>query len=232
MDYAFIFLTLKCITWFCSAICWHGFILLLFLSCFSLLSRRNHRMVEVVSYLCKSACPTALLKQGHLQSSAPCPNNFWISPRRETPQPLWATCDSAQSPSQQKSVSWCSDRTCCVSVFAHCLLSFHWALGAEPVSRVFLTAIYWCIGLFLPQHRTFHFPLLNFMRWLSAHFSSLWMSLWMAAQLSDVSDTPLSFVSANMVRVLSAPSSLLLIQMLNGIGPVIDTWGTPLLASN
>ena len=28
------------------------------------------------------------------------PDSFWVSPRMETPQPLWAACASAQSPSQ------------------------------------------------------------------------------------------------------------------------------------
>jgi len=38
-----------------------------------------------------------------------------------------------------------------------------------------------CRGLFLPRYRTLHVSLLNFIRLLSAHFSSLSRSLWMAA---------------------------------------------------
>lgn len=38
-------------------------------------------------------------------------------------------------------------------------------------------SLYWCMGLFLPRCRTSHFPLLNFMRFLYAHFSSLPRSL-------------------------------------------------------
>jgi len=42
--------------------------------------------------------------------------------RRETPQRPWAICPSAQSPSQWKKVSWCSDEKTHASVCAHCLL--------------------------------------------------------------------------------------------------------------
>ena len=41
----------------------------------------------------------------------PCPDSFWISPRMDTPQPLWVAYASARSPSQQKPVSWCSEGT-------------------------------------------------------------------------------------------------------------------------
>ncbi|KAK4810721.1 hypothetical protein QYF61_007695 [Mycteria americana] len=62
--------------------------------------------------------------------------------------------------------------------------------------------VYWCMGLFLPWCRTWHFPLLNCMRFLSAHFSSLSRSLWMAAQPSGISATPPSFVaSANLLKL-------------------------------
>lgn len=43
------------------------------------------------------------------------------------PQPLWASYARAQSPAQCKSVSWCSDRTSCSSLCAHCFLSCCWA---------------------------------------------------------------------------------------------------------
>ncbi|KAK4806792.1 hypothetical protein QYF61_005588 [Mycteria americana] len=90
--------------------------------------------------------------------------------------------------------------------------------------------MYWCLGLFLPRGRTLPFPLLNFMRFLSAHFSSLFRSLWMAARSSAISATPPTFVSpANLLRVHSAPSSRSLMKMLNRTGPSIDPWATPLV---
>ena len=55
---------------------------------------------------------------------------------------------------------------------------------------------YWCLGLFLPMCRMLHFPLLNCMRFQSAHFSSLLRSLWMAAQPSGVLGNPPIFVSS------------------------------------
>jgi len=41
----------------------------------------------------------------------PCPGRSWISPEKETPQPPWAACSSAPSPSEGRSSSSCSDRT-------------------------------------------------------------------------------------------------------------------------
>lgn len=43
-------------------------------------------------------------------------------------------------------------------------------------------AMFWCLGLFLPRCRTLHLSLLNSVRFLAAHLSSLLTSLWMAAQ--------------------------------------------------
>lgn len=43
--------------------------------------------------------------------------------------------------------------------------------------------IYWCMGLFLPKRGTFHFPLLNSMRFLLAFFSNLLRSLWIVTPL-------------------------------------------------
>ncbi|KAK4826847.1 hypothetical protein QYF61_011715 [Mycteria americana] len=86
------------------------------------------------------------------------------------------------------------------------------------------------MGLFIPRGRTWYFHLLNFMRFLSAHFSSLSRSLWMAARPSDVSATPPSFVSSrNLPRVCSAPSSRSLMKVLNNIGSSIDSYSTPLV---
>lgn len=62
---------------------------------------------------------------------------------------------------------------------------------------------------FLPGCRTWHFPLLNFMRLMLVHFSSVAGSLW-----SGVSTTPPGFVSpANSLRVQSDPSSRSLMEV-------------------
>lgn len=76
---------------------------------------------------CRTGCPTS------------CPDRFRISPRTKTPQPLcWAICSSIQSPSQLKSISWCSEGLFCVSVCAHWLLSCHW----EPLKGTRLCPFY------------------------------------------------------------------------------------------
>ena len=65
----------------------------------------NHRTVEVRSDLCRSSCLILLMTQGHLEPptcSWPRPDILLMSPRMETPQPVWATCASAWSPSQRK----------------------------------------------------------------------------------------------------------------------------------
>lgn len=57
-----------------------------------------------------------------------CLVGFWVCLRMETTQPLWATCASTWSPSQEKSVFWCSKWTSSVSVCAYCPMSCHWVL--------------------------------------------------------------------------------------------------------
>lgn len=82
----------------------------------------------------------------------------------------------------------------------------------------------WCLELFLPRCRVFHFPLLNFIRLLSAHFSSLKP----AEVLLDVSATLASFMYyASLLWVRSAPSSRSLMKVLNGTGPSADHRGAP-----
>jgi len=51
----------------------------------------NHRMAEVGREHWRSSGPTLLLKQGHPQLVAQeyVWIGFWVSPRRETPQPPW-----------------------------------------------------------------------------------------------------------------------------------------------
>lgn len=65
------------------------------------------------------------------------PGEFWVSLRMVTPQPLWATCASAHSPSPEKTLSISAGRISC----ARCLLCYqhawrcqvvlprHWPLG-------------------------------------------------------------------------------------------------------
>ena len=91
-------------------------------------------------------------------------------------------------------------------------------------------SMYWCMDLFLPRCRTLHFPSLNFMRFLSAHSSSLLRSLGMAAQPSGVSATPRSLVSsAYFLRVHSVTTSRSVMKMLNSMRSGINCWGTPLV---
>ena len=58
----------------------------------------------------------------------PRPGGSWISPEKESTQPLWGACSRAPSPSEGRSSSSGSDRTSCASVCAHCPLSCRWAL--------------------------------------------------------------------------------------------------------
>ena len=59
--------------------------------------------------------------------TGPRPGGAGISPEKETPQPPWAACSSALSPSGRRSSSSCSDETFSASVCAHCPLSCRWA---------------------------------------------------------------------------------------------------------
>lgn len=100
-----------------------------------------------------------------------------------------------------------------LSVRACCWLMFNLVFTRTPTSfsaRLHCSCVApntcWCLGLFLPRYRTLHF-LLNIMRCLSAHFSSLWRSIRMTVQPSRVSAAPSSFVSLeNWLRLLSATS--------------------------
>lgn len=82
------------------------------------------------------------------------------------------------------------------------------------------------LGLFLLCVRKWHFPLLNFMRSLLVHFFILSRSLWMAAQLSDVSTSPPNFVITH--KLAEGAGSCTVIQFIKegiNIDPSIDTWG-------
>lgn len=91
---------------------------------------QNHRIAEVGrklwrwpgSNLCSSTATYSRQPKNMLWA-------FWVSPRTETPQPLWAPCSWAWSHSQCKSVSLCSDRISCVSVCTFSILFCYWAPG-------------------------------------------------------------------------------------------------------
>ena len=77
---------------------------------------------------------------------------------------------------------------------------------------------------------TLHLPLLNFMRFLSSHFSRLSRYLWMLGQSPGVSVTPFSFVSSeNLLRMHSAPLSRSLMKMLYTTASSINPWSMILL---
>ena len=50
----------------------------------------------------------------------------WISPYKDTPPRLWATCSSALSPLPQRTSSACLYATSHVQVLGHCSLSYHY----------------------------------------------------------------------------------------------------------
>ena len=106
------------------------------------------------------------------------------------------------------------------------------AFSAKLLYRWVSPSVCWCLGLFVPRSRTLYFPMLNFMRYLSAHFSRMLRSLGMTAWPSHLSATPLMSVqSAYLLRVHSASSSRSLMEMLNRTGPSTDSWGTSLVTS-
>ena len=92
-------------------------------------------------------------------------------------------------------------------------------------------SMYWWMGLFLPRYRTHNF-LLNLMKFLSAHFSSLLRSLWMTSWCSDMSPHVKSHEFCVICR-LSEDILCPIIQMMmwNRTGPGIDSWSIPLVSS-
>ena len=88
-------------------------------SIYSHLNSENHTIHEARRGLWRSSdslpAQAGTPRAGCLR---PC---FKIS--RKTPQLLWVMCD--QLLLKQQSVSWCLDRTYCVSVYAHFLLFYH-----------------------------------------------------------------------------------------------------------
>lgn len=87
---------------------------------------QNHKLGQFGRDHSVSYCPTSPLNQGHpnAQDTGLCPDGSWMFPVRNTRQPLWTTCSSAQTFTPQKKISSCSGGTYCVSFYARCLLSY------------------------------------------------------------------------------------------------------------
>ena len=97
----------------------------------NLIFRQNHRIRECQGLEGTSVGhppqPPAQAGSPRAGCTGPCPGGSGISPEKETPQPPWAACSRAPSPSEGRSSSSCSAGTSCASVCAHCPLSCHWA---------------------------------------------------------------------------------------------------------
>lgn len=92
--------------------------------------------------------------QGHLEPVSPRPcllTWFWTSPRMEASQPPWAAYASAWSPSQSKSISWCSEG---ISCFSLCPLPPFLSLGTTE-SSLALSSSYLSIFRYLYTLRRF-----------------------------------------------------------------------------
>ena len=104
-----------------------------------LYSEQNHRTTESQNsrgwkgpLWVTQSNPPAQAGSPRAGCTGPWSGGSWISPEKETPQPPWAACSSAPSPSEGRSSSWCSAGTSCAPVCAHCPLSCRWA----PLKRV------------------------------------------------------------------------------------------------
>lgn len=90
------------------------------------------RLARLSGCICSNPCAAGIPRAGE--------QGDWSMPTQlqkisKTPQPLWAVCTSATSPTQHTSAAWHLDRTSCVLVRAICLLSLHWA----PLERAWLS---------------------------------------------------------------------------------------------
>lgn len=72
-----------------------------------------------------------------------------------------------------------------------CLPWTPWSHCPQLFSRWLAPSLSWCMGLFLGRCRAFCFCVLNFMGFLSIHFSILLRSLWMAAWPFQSDQSPL-----------------------------------------
>jgi len=120
---------------------------------------------------------------------------------------------------------------------AHCSLTL--SLLSDWTPRSFYTELLplWvdpslcCTPEFcFPQCKTLYLSLLNFIRFLLAHSSSLSRSSCRVTYPSKVSSSPLSLLLlANFIRVYLILSSRSLKKILNSTGPNTNPWGTPLV---
>lgn len=86
----------------------------------------------------------------------------------------------------------------------------------------------WCIGLFLPSCRTHYLPLLNLIRFPSAHFPACWC---FCDGSITINNSSLFLSSASLLRFYSVLSSRSLIKLIindEHIGP----WETSLVVSS
>lgn len=121
--------------------------------------------------------------------------------------------DHLSQPAGKRSPNIAQD-TAAFTARTHCWLMFNLvtprSFSAKLLSSQVVPSMSWCLGLLLPRCWTLQFPLLNFMRFLSAHFSSLSRSFWMAAKPYSLWTTPSSFVSSgNLLRVQTLCNSTL-----------------------
>ena len=106
---------------------------------------QNHRTLGVGRDLCGPSSPIPC-KAGSPRAgcTGPCPGGSSISPEKETPQPLWATCSSAPSPSEGRSSSSCSDGTSYASVCARCNIILYCAI-IQSVNQCIIINLLSCI---------------------------------------------------------------------------------------
>lgn len=77
-----------------------------------------------------------------------------------------------------------------VALLAHVQLHVHQDPHRSFSDKLLFPNIYFCIELFFPRCRPWHFFLVNFTSFLSAHSFNLLRSLWLAVQPSALSATP------------------------------------------
>lgn len=142
------------------------------------------------------------------------PHWYWVKGKNHLPQPPGNVLPSG---------AWeVVGRLCCNgAVLADVQFLLHQdpqVLLCKTAFQLFNPSLYSCMDLSLLKCRASHFPSLNFLRLLLAHFSSLSRFLWTAEQPSGLSTTATRFVSpANLLRAHSVQTSRSLMMMLNSI---------------
>lgn len=87
-----------------------------------------------------------------------------------------------------------------------------------------------CTGAWVYSSRIWHFSLLNSMRFLFAHFSSLgWSFQWQPSQAWCIIQSSQCHIVCIWLSVHLIPSLMKLMKKLNTVWPTPDPWGTPLL---